>query len=499
MPTLEDITDLETDAPVIEEASDDEDEPSITELAEARQPPPPVPPKPRPKPDRDGVALTEDLIRRKAEHNEGMLSTLEEIALHQLDIDKIESLNNCRCLKIVLLQGNLIRKIENLHKLKQLDYLNLALNNITRIENLERCEAITKLDLTVNFIDLDELHTVGSLKNNTLLRDLTLMGNPCAAHWESGYRDYVIGTLPQLERFDGTEVSRTERIKALQRLPELERELALLVPIAAERKAAQRARFAERERKIASGELVVTNETTDEWCPEIRVQDARELREIEEEKTAYRKKVGRGEGDIFFRDQQRERTRFFRDDGTPIQMNTAKWPFSIEEDGLNVYVDVALPRFLDSAAVRTPPNARPRAARQTPARVRPLPAAATAGERRSLHDDDNTPFSYPCPSNSCGDNQRQAYIRMTTGMASDRPGARAAPRARVHRPPACPVFLALSHAPGRDEGTSNQHATTRKRPWLPMRSHRRRGSEPIGGARALRHPIPPLPIVAMRP
>lgn len=36
-------------------------------------------------PERPGVPLTEDLIRRKAEHNEGMLSTLEEIALHQLD------------------------------------------------------------------------------------------------------------------------------------------------------------------------------------------------------------------------------------------------------------------------------------------------------------------------------------------------------------------------------------------------------------------------------
>jgi len=50
-------------------------------------------------PERDGVPLTPELIRRKAEHNEGMLHNLEEIALHQLDIDKIESLNNCRCLR----------------------------------------------------------------------------------------------------------------------------------------------------------------------------------------------------------------------------------------------------------------------------------------------------------------------------------------------------------------------------------------------------------------
>lgn len=84
---------------------------------------------------RDGVPLTEALIRRKAEHNECMLSNLEEIALHQLDIDKIETLNNCRCLKIVYLQSNLIRKIENLGRLKELDYLNLALSTARAASN----------------------------------------------------------------------------------------------------------------------------------------------------------------------------------------------------------------------------------------------------------------------------------------------------------------------------------------------------------------------------
>ena len=299
-------------------------------------------------PERDGVALTPELIRRKAEHNDGMLHNLEEIALHQLDIDKIESLNNCRCLKIVYLQSNLIRKIENLGRLKQLDYLNIAMNNITKVENLERNEALVKLDLTCNFIDLDELDSLKSLQNNTKLNDLYLTGNPLTVHWKDMYRDYVIAILPQLTRLDGTEITRTERIKAMQKLPELEQQLAFLAPIAVERKRQQRLRWEERQRKIDSGELVVTNETTDEWCPEIRVSDARELREIEEEKAAYRKKA---QTDTLFADQQPRARRFFKDDGTPIQMNTAKWPFSIEEDDLNVYVDVALPRFLDSNAV----------------------------------------------------------------------------------------------------------------------------------------------------
>ena len=40
---------------------------------------------------------------------------------------------------------------------------------------------------------------------------------------------------------------RAERIRAMQRLPELERELASLAPIAAERKREQKARWRERQ------------------------------------------------------------------------------------------------------------------------------------------------------------------------------------------------------------------------------------------------------------
>lgn len=97
--------------------------------------------------------ITIDLIRKRSEHNEGEICTLEEIALHQENIEKIELLGRiCKDLKILLLQNNLIAKIENLNRLKKLEYLNLALNNIETIENLEGLESLKKLDLTVNFI-----------------------------------------------------------------------------------------------------------------------------------------------------------------------------------------------------------------------------------------------------------------------------------------------------------------------------------------------------------
>ncbi|XP_019883745.2 protein tilB [Camponotus floridanus] len=159
------------------------------------------------------VKITLELIRKRSEHNEGEISTLEEIALHQENIDEIQLIDrHCRHLKILLLQNNLISKIENLSMLKRLEYLNLALNNIKVIENLEGLESLKKLDLTVNFIG--NLQSVKSLRCNENLEQLILMGNPCADY--EYYRQYIVATLPQLRELDMQEIERSERIKALQ-------------------------------------------------------------------------------------------------------------------------------------------------------------------------------------------------------------------------------------------------------------------------------------------
>jgi len=164
------------------------------------------------------VCITEDLIRKRAEHNNCEISTLEELSLHQCDIQRIEHIDRwCRQLKILYLQSNLIPRIENVSKLKKLEYLNLALNNVLLIENLEGCESLKKLDMTVNFVG--KLTTIESLKGNEFLRDLYLTGNPCTEF--VGYRDYVVATLTQLTSLDGSPISKSERIEALQRLVEL--------------------------------------------------------------------------------------------------------------------------------------------------------------------------------------------------------------------------------------------------------------------------------------
>ena len=159
------------------------------------------------------VFITEDLVRRKSEHNECEISTLEELSLHQCDIERIEYLDKwCRKLKILYLQANLVPRIESVSKLKDLEYLNLAVNNVERVEGLTGCESLKKLDLTANFVA--ELTSLDSLKVNTFLADLYMTGNPCTEY--VGYRDYVIATLPQLKNLDGKEIGKAERIEAVQ-------------------------------------------------------------------------------------------------------------------------------------------------------------------------------------------------------------------------------------------------------------------------------------------
>lgn len=200
--------------------------------------------------------ITIELLRRRAEHNEGLLSTLEEISLHQEELEEVGDLlgTTCRKLKILYLQNNIISKMEGFHHLKDLQYLNLALNNITKIEGLSKCEFLNKLDLTVNFIDLDTFSSsIDHLaKYCTTLKDIYIMGNPITMNWNEfydpaaalpgsntspsnskekdqekkknlpKYAKYIIAKLPNLETLDGEIISKSMRILSERELPKLE-------------------------------------------------------------------------------------------------------------------------------------------------------------------------------------------------------------------------------------------------------------------------------------
>lgn len=163
-----------------------------------------------PPPKKGMNRMTLKLIRKRAEHNEGIISTLEELTLHQEELVAIEPClgTTCRKLKILYLQNNIISKIQHLHHLKDLEYLNMALNNVSKIEGLDKCEFLNKLDLTVNFVDVDELEaSMDHLSEREHLKDLYMMGNPCEANWP-GFKNYVIARLPQLQFLDGEAITR---------------------------------------------------------------------------------------------------------------------------------------------------------------------------------------------------------------------------------------------------------------------------------------------------
>ncbi|XP_054841195.1 dynein axonemal assembly factor 11 [Eublepharis macularius] len=324
--------------------------------------------------------ITEQLIRKRAEHNNCEMFSLEEISLHQENLEKLEHLDKwCRELKILYLQNNLIPRIENVSKLKKLEYLNLALNNIERIENLEGCEDLQKLDLTANFIG--ELSNIETLKKNIHLKELFLVGNPCTDF--EGYRQFVVATLHQLKFLDSQEIRHSERLQALQNYPEVkkqikEQEQAYLLKRSQEKEEAQCQAHEKREKKKKERtpgfdsqcayslderenhqkseggnkycELVIEEEDDEEerafWedpvphTPEARLEAHRFL---EEKKNAKENREQK-------KKEKPPRT-LITPEGRVLNVNAPKLPFSLKDDEENsqFILDLAVYRHLDTS------------------------------------------------------------------------------------------------------------------------------------------------------
>ncbi len=305
------------------------------------------------------VQITEDLIRRRSEHNDGMLSNLKEITLHQFELENIGPVLHqlCRELQIIYLQNNLISKIENLHHLKDLRYLNMAVNNVTWIENLEQNEMLEKLDLTVNCVE--DLICVENLKSNVNLRELFafefcilqtvtnfccrfLLGNPCANI--EGYRLFIIETLPQLHSLDGEDITKTERLKAKQ---EYSRIRAIV------EKNSYELKTKERKPEIVyneNGERLYGND------PESRKAAYAELNKKRDEAPKVQRdasKIGELE-DINKFKKQNELTpeQQIEKFGRVMQRNEPKWEFKLLDDEENTILDIAVGKFMPTSAIQ---------------------------------------------------------------------------------------------------------------------------------------------------
>ncbi|EPZ34106.1 outer arm dynein light chain 1 [Rozella allomycis CSF55] len=277
--------------------------------------------------------ITRELLRKRAEHNDGELSNLEEITLHQYDIEKIELLDvYCRNLKILYLQSNQILKIEGLGKLKRLEYLNLALNNIQVIDGLQGCESLKKLDLTVNFIEA--LNSIPNLRHNENLKELHLTGNPCTSI--ENYRHFVIETLSQLTHLDGILIEKSERIKSHQDfriLPDFPKNTNADVKI--DEKLLDQALHADMKNDSLP------------YTPETRLATARETAKLRAEKDKVRQL-----GSLSELSAVKRKDRILEKNGKILQMNEGKYDFNLIDEDNFLILDLALSKFLDSSLIK---------------------------------------------------------------------------------------------------------------------------------------------------
>lgn len=273
------------------------------------------------------MRITEELLRKKAEHNEGMLANLEEIALHQLEIERIENFDKlCRHIQILLLQNNLIEKMENLSKLKELTYLNLALNNISVIENIEHCESLEKLDMTCNFIEPKNLlESAFNLKKCAAIRELYLTGNPCTDF--KPYREIIAAVVDQMVILDGKEILPSERIIAKQNYDDNVAKLEAMI----DELQAKRDRMTPEERENAYNK---------EYRKKIYQEAAKEKAKEEESKPKPEKKKAPSK---------------YLPSGEMRQCNEGKFEFALSEydDPKYTVFTIQLPRFMDTSLIST--------------------------------------------------------------------------------------------------------------------------------------------------
>mmetsp|Transcript_46 Transcript_46/g.68 ORF Transcript_46/g.68 Transcript_46/m.68 type:complete len:409 (-) Transcript_46:17-1243(-) len=276
--------------------------------------------------------LTEQLIRKRAEHNDGVLPDLEEVALHQQELEKIESLEACcRHIQILLLQNNIIPKMEGLNKLRELSYLNLALNNISMIEGIDQCESLKKLDLTVNFVGVEALEeSIYNLKANMALEDLYLLGNPCT-DWP-GCRAYVVAHLPQIKQLDGKLIIPNERILARRQLPKLTEDLERAIEESRIKKAA--------EAGIPVSEGAYTKESRNEMYLEMAEQK-------EEKDKNERRRMGTEPK------EPRVTPGVLNARGEIRQCNEGKYSFEIDDTTFpdKIVFELGVPKYLDTSAL----------------------------------------------------------------------------------------------------------------------------------------------------
>jgi protein TilB len=193
--------------------------------------------------------------------------------------------------------------------------------------------------MTLNFIDVEDLSkSMKNLVKAPKMKELYLTGNPCES-WE-GCKEYVIASIPQLNIYNGNEILKSERIKAVQKFEVLEKELI-----------------------TASIENVIKKENDpdkdnpNKYTKEYRRRLYKELEEEKLKKEEDKKKGDKSWG--YMEDFSPKQPPVYKDNGELRICNQGKYEFYIDEDifitGVTT-IELKLPKYLDTASIKVDLN-----------------------------------------------------------------------------------------------------------------------------------------------
>jgi protein TilB len=197
----------------------------------------------------------------------------------------------------------------------------------------------SKLDMTLNFIDIEDLSA--SMKNLVKcpkIKELYLTGNPCES-WE-GFKEYVIASIPQLTSLNGQEILKSERIKAFQKFPFLEKEL-------------EKASI----ENIIKKENDPDRDNPNRYTKEYRRKMYKEMEEEKLQKEEEKKKNSKpwGHVDDFYKGP----LSVYKDNGEIRVCNQGKYDFLLDEDiyysGIMTF-ELKLPKYLDTVDIEVDLN-----------------------------------------------------------------------------------------------------------------------------------------------
>jgi len=164
-----------------------------------------------------------------------------------------------------------------------------------------------------------------------------MTGNPCES-WKN-LKDYIIAKIPQLRRFNGTDILKSERIKATQILPDLEKELSILAKENIEKKL--------KEPQPEGG-----------YTPESRSKMYKDLMEKQQKDEEEKKKSTKTEYIDNVEKLRNEPPSVYNNEGEIRQCNQGKYKFKFLDnwDDENIIFEIYVPKFLDTSLIKVDLN-----------------------------------------------------------------------------------------------------------------------------------------------